>query len=62
MRLSQLARQLEISPSELIIFFKKNNIDRYTSHNNKIKEEDVDYALRYYKPIVVQNEKDAAAR
>lgn len=59
MRLSQLARQLEISPSELIIFFKKNNIDRYTSHNNKIKEEDVDYALRYYKPLVVQNEKEA---
>jgi len=60
MRLSQLARQLEISPSELIIFFEKNTIDRYTSHNNKIKEEDVDLAFRYYKSKVVQNEKEAA--
>ncbi len=50
MRLSQLARKLEISPTELILFFEKNRIERYDSHNNKIKESDVRLALNHFSP------------
>ena len=59
MRLSQLARQLEVSPSELIIFFKKNNIDRYASPNNKVSENDADFAFENYKLKTDQDEKEA---
>jgi hypothetical protein len=59
MRLSQLARKLEISPSELLEFFKKNNIDHYTSPNNRIREEDEVFALQNYKIKVVQAKENA---
>jgi len=49
MRLSQLARKLEISPSDLILFFKKNKIGKYNSPNNKIEEEDLPLVLSHFK-------------
>lgn len=50
MRLSQLARKLEISPSDLILFFEKNKIGKYNSPNNKIEEEDLPLVLNHFKP------------
>lgn len=50
MRVSQLARKLEISPSDLILFYKKNKIGKYNSANNKIEEEDLALALGHFKP------------
>ena len=54
MRLSQLARKLEISPSELILFFKKNRISTYNSPNNKIEENDLKLALNHFGPVGVE--------
>jgi hypothetical protein len=48
MRLSQLARKLEISPTELILFYKENRIEKYKSHNNKIEERDLKLAIDYF--------------
>ena len=50
MRLSQLARKLELSPTDLILFFEKNKIVKYNSPNNKIEEEDLPIALNHFKP------------
>ena len=50
MRLSQFARKLEISPSDLILFFERNKIGKYSSPNNKIEEEDLAVALNHFKP------------
>jgi hypothetical protein len=50
MRLSQLARKLEISPSDLINFFEKSKIGKYNSHNNKIEEKDLLLALNHFRP------------
>jgi len=58
MRLSQLARELEISPSELIIFFKKNDINHYTSYNNKVSLKDHDLAYEHYKTKVVEKKEE----
>ena len=59
MRLSQLARKLEMSPSELIIFFEKNKIKRYSSHNNKIEEGDLKLALNYFSAVEMEADVDA---
>jgi hypothetical protein len=50
MRLSQLARKLEISPSELILFFEKTKTRNYYSHNNKVEEGDLKLALDHFSP------------
>ena len=51
MRLSQLARKLEISPSELILFFEKTKTGNYDSHNNKVEEGDLKLALDHFSPV-----------
>ncbi len=50
MRLSQLARKLEISPSDLIKFFENSKIVKYNSHNNKVEEKDLLLALNHFRP------------
>jgi hypothetical protein len=56
MRLSQLARKLEISPTQLILFFEKNKIERYNSHNNKIEKSDLKLALNHFNPEEMEAE------
>ena len=62
MRLSQLARKLEISPTELISFFKKNKIGKYNSHNNKVEETDLKLALNHFSPVETNSEGDKKVR
>ena len=62
MRLSQLARKLEISPSELILFFEKNKIGSYKSQNNKIDENDLKLAFNHYKPALIETDHDEHAQ
>jgi len=59
MRLSQLARKLEISPSELILFFETNRIESYNSHNNKIEESDLKLALNHFSPAEMEADIEA---
>jgi len=61
MRLSQLARKLEISPSDLIFFFEKNKIGKYNSHNNKIQEKDLFLALNHFRPEEMEIENNEPA-
>ncbi len=61
MRLSQLARKLEISPTELILFFENNKIERYNSRNNKIEESDLKLALSHFSSEEMEAEIQAEA-
>jgi len=56
MRLSQLARKLEISPSELLNFFKDAKVSKYSSHNNKIIDEHIELAIQHYKVEIARTE------
>jgi len=48
MRLSQLARKLEISPSVLMHFYDQNKIRKYASLNTKVDEEDIILAIQHF--------------
>src|SRR5210317_1664682 len=56
MRISQLARKLELTPTQLIRFFNDHDIGHYTSHNNKVTDEDEAYAIQKLKPEFYTNE------
>jgi hypothetical protein len=62
MRLSQLARKLEISPSELIKFFENQGLDYYSSHNNKIRKDDENLAFKFYHTKGIQDENEDAEK
>jgi hypothetical protein len=49
MRLSILARKLEISPSDLLSFYNSYNIGTYTSHNNKVEEDHQQLAVKHFR-------------
>ena len=61
MRLSQLARKLDKSPSEIILFYKAKNIGTYDSHNDKLEAEHVKIAISHYNPdlLIVKEEKES---
>lgn len=50
MRLSQLARKLDKTPSEIIHFYNTNNLGSYTTHNDKLEDEHVAVAISHFNP------------
>jgi hypothetical protein len=48
MRLFQLARKLDKTPSEIIHFYKTNNLGIYDSHNDKLEDEHVEIAMAHF--------------
>lgn len=55
MRLSQLARKINKTPTELIRFFQQQGRGPYTSHNNKVTDEDGEFAIREFKPELLES-------